>query len=336
MPSAGSGGGLPAGTPIPAGASVRFASTHFSDGASVVIVMTAEFERQSRQYGSTGSNGIYDLPVRTVVATRTVQAYNKLQTLGTNVDDTGIGNPQFVSSSNKTTGAATTLLNPSHTSHPGASALAESKVAILAKSDFCTAVSAMVHGNKFGIFPSVANPSAPNPATFVYSQEIKTAVEARSTPPFNMVAFWACATIDPANPFNSPCLAAYKSVGFLDRAYAGFDKIVNLDVFSGLAWANYDPNDPNDDIGSAQYELGDHANLFWFLIHQGDTVQQALSLANAAYPPTHYNASDRPEKLPMGWYGDPRANLINVYLTQAEYDARIAAGQPTNVWWIKL
>ena len=306
---------------VPRSLRVRFASTHFADDATIPVKATIVWKL---------FKNLAHVATTTTSATVNVKAYNKLQTLGTNVDEYGTYRASIALASSKTASAAVTALDPSHTSAPGSWPFYETHSTITTRLQASTVMSALTHGstNEF------ADSDKSEIVTFGYDVNAAVTGRAGTIPRFNLVAFWSCQTLIPGAENSSPAPNKFGVIGDLDRAYAGF----NASVFDRM-WSKAIRQANTMSMNNLDSDLGDHAYIFWTEILSGKTVHEAVQKANEEYPPIGVLQSGNPPQygdVPMLYVGDPRTNLINVYLTLGEYNALLAANKPTNVWWIKL
>lgn len=326
--------------PWPQGTSIRWASTKFPDGATVEVRTIAKYSAR----GHTDPANTYPIQLL-VTAERKVRVYNKLQTLGTTVLSTGANDTtgKFREASNVMARSATEALASSHTAMPGASALSENRDAIMTKAEFSTVMTALVHGSPSEFRTSdgtqgiqFSNDILP----LTYSRQNGTS----NVPAYNLAGFWSCSTLA-SGSIAAPVaydLLTYAGWPYPDRGYVGFDSTVSIVLWPTSRWGTRRQISPdemfNEGWGSPPNTLGDHAREFWTQIALGQTVFDSMRIANALYAPAKGEFPGGLTRYDLVLRGDPWTRLVNVYLTQAEYDARVNATPPldTNVWWVRI
>jgi|GEM_PF-4668872 len=301
------------GSPGTAGAGlVRFASTHFGDGASISLWTKATFNLYPTGGGTPTEN--------TVESTITLSCYNKLQAWSTHED---VINNQYQYSANPPTNyySATShrcieksriyfpIAELNHqqifpAAHADDNQQHESTdpASINNRMDEATAWFIATHGEPTNIRASFDDSSVISPDDVLSFGEISGYTErAVGIPPPNLAVVYARSTLSNPIGFGNAFKMLYFLSPLADRAYLGFPRIL---------WSIL--NFPSGAIGG----LDVHANLLAAELSTWWTVQEALDYANNRYIPR----DDQGAPMPMQVVGDPFARLTGVYMSATEWD----------------
>jgi hypothetical protein len=304
---------------------IRIASTHFDDGATIQFTVTGKFQLED------DDDGMGTVVVEKVW-TPTLEAYNKGLILATRVDANGnvvdrLSNLYPISVAGVAEGIvedARTKLGPLGTTNMRHDVVPtvelsrqSSEATVKASLEGMTVFVAGTHGNAQGFNDSSTASSSANPG-FISWAEVATSVTGRGSafPLPNLVAMYSCATM--SSQYDPTAKSAFQLSGF-DRGYVGFDAPVLSVLQKGNGNAGVDILDLND-------YLHDHSKQLMSSLLDGLTLGEALNLANFVAPPRQMATGFQTNVLNMKLVGDPRMRLMQVYLSSAEETALIAGG----------
>ncbi len=304
--------------------SIRIASTHFADNDTITFLITAKYHCVDSLLGTA------DL---TFTHNATLKAYNKAQLLGQNKDQFGEPAAEMQSQSDILTQFMSDVLTTSHsiTPAPGLPARSETGATITGKTTESTVVSFLTHGSHINFVDS----NYVDTIWFIWGLpppvfEIITEVGQKASlyiPQYNIVAFWACGTLNGA----TECIDAYNTKS-TNQAYLGFTDVLRL-----MLWTRAERDSVSNGMPEhiqRTHGLGNHATVFWDYLWLGYPVVEALRLANNLFPPVRWDGNAHVD-LPMQVRTDGLATLRFVYLTLNERTTLgIGLGIYGN-WWIE-
>lgn len=296
----------------------RFASTHFSDGGSVAIVLETDWDLKKNGV-KTGS--------RTISATLTTTTYNRVlawKTTRTDVGDTP----------NPYQSTIDAVMTEGHKAFTAANYSTESLslgpdlidwLQIPDHSKHVTAWFLDSHGNSTGAQDSGVAPGSSG--QFQVWSHWQPTVHPLG---LAIAVAYACATLPSPNDVGQLPLRIAPG-NWVDGAYMGFTQT----IFAYIYW--YDQGHTGDPAYYHEYFLNQHTKVFCEALAAGLTVSDAMDKANKdasdAQVPVQ-DASGQPLRPIMSIVGDRLTTIVGVYLTAAERNSLgLKVGEASGLWY---
>ncbi len=310
-------GEMPApGFEIPIGVAVRFQSTYFSEG-NIELEGIGYFSLKA--YGSTAW-----VPASPVTVLVNADIYNKGLTMGTKVQlPTPPGSPLIESPAGPMTSGSKlivdegkiTLEDSEHTLLGTSNDPYYRRDALIGYLNQATAFIAATHGS------TTSYSSSYGPADDGEELSFGAAFSGRAAgiPPFNLVVFYSCATLD-SSGLSGGNLGFQITNGTVGRAYLGFEETISLVARKDAGGGTY-----------TYHHISAHAGTLFEELTNGKTVGEAIVAANV-FTPGRFTTPGDPDSfvtVEMEFRGDNLATLNKVYMTSGQ---SIPQGESTWYW----